>query len=507
VTSRSVRPVVWRPILAAACSLAACLALAGCVTTPLQNRPWVAIETQHFEIWSSLGAEDSLHLAVDLERFRAATGFIAGREIPAEAIRTRVFAFDDRGIGRPFAYQSQRSFLLARQPGDVIVLRTGGGWEGDAWAPLKLAYARRLLWNSAPESEPPWLDEGLPQIASTLTSRDQGALAGALRQDHLETLRGSQWLPFDRMIGAADLSTWSALERATFEAESWALCHYLTFGARPGALPEGTIARYRARLRAGDPPGPAARAEFGDLRELQRDVYSVVRSAEFPEGVMRIRWTGIRPQVRDVAREEVLAQLGGLALAVGETEVAAQFLEPRKSAAPSSPGALASAGDLAESRGDLATADARYAAALAGAPDDPVLPLRYADRLRARAENGSDAAQRDPQATRAREYYARSLALSSGLAEAHAGLASVYLVDGGDPAGSLDHARTARRLLPGDGEIALRSARIELALGDRATAREVAARAMSRARSTPELDAARSLLAQIDRHEEHAASR
>jgi tetratricopeptide (TPR) repeat protein len=498
---------LWRSILAAACSLAACLALAGCITTPLQDRAWVAIDTQHFEVWSSLGADESLRLAVDLERFRAATGFIAGREIPAEATRTRVFAFDDRGIGRPFAYQFQRSFLLARQPGDVIVLRTGGGWEGDAWVATKLAYARRLLWNSAPEAEPPWLDEGLPQIASTLTRRDEGALAGALRQDHLETLRGSQWLAFERMIGATDLGTWSALDRATFEAESWALCHYLTFGARLSSMPAGSLAGYRARLRAGDPPGPAARAEFGDLHALQRDVYGVVRSAEFPEGVMKIRWSGARPQVRDVAREEVLAQLGGLALAIGETKLAAVFLEPRKSPPPSSPHALADAGDLAESRGDRDTADARYAAALAAAPDDPVLPLRYADLLRARAEAVPDAAQRDPLAARAREHYAQSLALASGLAEAHAGLASVYLVDGADPASSLDHARTARRLLPGDGEIALLSARIELALGDRATAREVAARAMSRARSTPDLDAARSLLAQIDQHEEHAASR
>ena len=148
---RSAYNLARRPTLCAALGLALCLGLAGCLTTPLEERDWVEIQTPHYEIWSALSRDDSLQLAVDLERFRSATAYLSGREIPTDAVATRVFAFDDRGIGRPFSYQSRRSYLLARQPGDVIVLRTGGGWEGDAWEPLKLEYARRLLWNASPD--------------------------------------------------------------------------------------------------------------------------------------------------------------------------------------------------------------------------------------------------------------------------------------------------------------------------------------------------------------------
>jgi tetratricopeptide (TPR) repeat protein len=508
VPIRSAQDIAWRSILASAYCLAACLALAGCITSPLQDRPWVRIQTQHFDVWSSLGVDDSTQLAIDLERFRAATAFLAGYEIPADAIRTRVFAFDDRGIGRPFAYHSQRSYLLARQPGDVIVLRTGGGWEGDAWTPVKLAFARRLIWNASPEVQPPWLDEGLPQIASTLESREAGALAGALRRDHVKTLRDSEWIPFERLIGATDLRGWSALERSVFEAESWALCHYLTFGEGERSLPKGALARYRARIRERAAPGPAARAEFGELHGLQHDVWDAVRAANFTEGALRIPWSGPRPDPRVVPRPEVLEQLGGLALAIGEPKLAAAFLEPKHGAGPSSARSLASAGDLAEARGDREAADARYAAALAAAPDDPVIHLHYADLVRARAaETSGDPVRPNPLAALARAHYARSIELSGGLAESHAGLASVYFVDGDDPADSLIHARTARKLLPGDGEIALLSARIELALGERATAREVATRAISRARTAPDLDAAGSLLAQIDEHDERASIR
>jgi tetratricopeptide (TPR) repeat protein len=478
--------------------LAPALAIAGCLSTPLGDREWVEVRTAHYDVWSSLGREASQQLAVDLEHFRTAAAFIAGREIPADAVTTRVYAFDDRGIGRPFAYQSQRAYLLSRQPGDVIVLRTGGGWEGDAWTPVKLQYARRLLWNASPDALPPWLDEGLPQLASTLESRSDGAVAGVPPRPHVKTLRESHWIPFDRLFGA-DLSGWSGLERQTLEAESWALCHYLTFSGNPGLIADSALTRYRARIREGMPPDAAARSEFGDLAELQHDVFRVIRGADLTEGQLRIRWPGPAPTVRDVSRREVFEQLGELALAIGEGKLAEGFLEDAQEQGAGSVGLFASWGDLLESRGDSDGADSRYEAALAASPDDPRVHLRYANLLRARAANG-DLAQRSELANRAREHYARSVELSGELelGEAHAGLAATYLVDGADPNGSLAHARAARQLLPGDAEIGLLAAKLELAAGDREAARRDATLEANRARSASDLEAARSVLARID---------
>jgi hypothetical protein len=104
VPLRSAYEFVWIPALRAASGLALCLALAGCLTTPLEQREWVEVQTGHYDVWSSLGPEESVQLAVDLEHFRSATEFISGRAIPAPALTTRVYAFDDRGIGRVFAY-------------------------------------------------------------------------------------------------------------------------------------------------------------------------------------------------------------------------------------------------------------------------------------------------------------------------------------------------------------------------------------------------------------------
>ena len=503
---RFANPLAWRALLRPAAGLAICLALAGCITTPLQERDWVRVETQHFDVWSSLGADESLRLAIELERFRTATGFVAGRELPADPLPTRVLAFDDRGIGRPFAYLSQRGYLLARQPGDVIVLRTGGGWEGDAWTALKLDYARRLIWNSSRDTAPPWLDEGLPQVASTIEARDDGAHAGVARSDHVATLRDSVWIPFDRLLGATDLADWSALERSVFAAESWALCHYFSFREGQRLVPEGAVARYRDQLRQGVTPAAAARSEFGDLGELQHEVWTVARAGSFAAGALRIPWSGPRPQVRPVGRPEVAEQLGELALAIGETELAADFLEQVEPPVSGTARALAAAGALAEARGESGDADAHFSAALAAAPDDVVVTLRHADLLRTRAQHADDA-QRNALAQRARSDYARAIGLSDALAESHAGFASIHWIDGQESGASLEHARIAHRLLPGDGEISLLAARLELAVGDRAAARELAARAATRAHSDGDLDAARAVLAQIDGYDERAAIR
>jgi len=502
VSTRPADVLAWRPKSRPLLGLTICLALAGCVSTRLENRDWVRIQTAHYDVWSSLSTEDSMRLARDLEHFRAATEFISGQAIPATPLPTRVWAFDDRGVGRPFSYRSQRSYLLTHQPGDVLVLRTGGGWEGDAWDELKLAYARRLLWNASPDALPPWLDEGLPQVASTLEGEGEGAVAGAVRADHIRALRDSQWISFDRLLGAKDLAGWSNLERELFESESWALCHYLSFGKGRKPGPDGAIARLRARIREGESAGEAARAELGDLGRLQRDVLRGVRTTtDLDEGVLRIPWAGPHPAPRAVPRQEVLAELGGLALAVGKLKRAANFLEPASKQDPSSPRLLASLGDLREGWADRAGADARYQAALDAAPGNAVLHLRYADLLRARAETG-DPAQRAELAARARSHYARSLELEDGIPESHAGLASTYLLEGEDPEGALAHARAARSLLPGDPAIGLLAARLELAVGDREVARRDAAREMSRARTASDLEAARSLLAQIDERAE-----
>ncbi len=476
--------------------LGLCLAFAGCITTPLQNREWLALSTAHYDIWSSLGEHDTARLAIEIERFRAAAEFIWGRAIPAAPVRTRIYAFDDRGVARLFAFRSQRSYLLPRQRGDVIVLRTGEGWEGDARTPLKLEYARRLFWNASPDPLPPWFEEGLPQLASTLEIRGEGATVGALRQDHVHTLREGQWIPFDRLLAASDLIHWSSRERTLFEAEAWALCHYLVFSEERRAGAPRALAEFRALLDRGIPAAEAARTALGE--NLQQAVWTHVSARELDSFSVRIRAGGTLPVARAVSQQEILEELGWLSLAIGEPDQARRYLESALALNADSARALAGLGDALADTGDRSSADARYRDAQALDPEDPLLHLGWANALRVRAAEAGDPAERARLASQARDHYQRSLDRVGDLPEAHAGMAATYLLDGEDAASGTAHLRAALALLPGDTAIRIIGARLALAVGHRGEARSEATQLLTRARSEPDLEAARSLLERID---------
>ena len=471
------------------------LGLAGCSTLPLEQGDWVAVRTAHYDIVSSIGDDETERLAVELERFRGAVQYLSGSALPAEPVRTRVYAFDDRNMPRKFAYQHQRSFLLARQRGDVIVLRTGGGWQEDAWTELKLAYARRLVWNASAEVPPPWLDEGLPQLVSTVEIRGGGAVLGALRDDHVEKLRETEWIPFERLLATTDLVGWSNRDRDTFEAESWALCHYLWFGVPNRNTVSRRVERFRELLRAGTPPEEAASDALGD--PIQSSVYRHVVNQEFQMANLNLPLRGGAPATRAVPRAEVLTELGTLSLAIGATAQARGYLERAIEQEPGSARALAGLGDALAADGDFAGAEKQYREALVADRDDAFAQLGLANLLAAQARDSADGTRRAELAREARTHYGRSRAIAGALPEADAGLAATYLLAGEDPAQGRESLRAARAALPGDSELARLEVQFASAAGEPDTARRTATLLLTRARGASELEAARALLDQI----------
>ena len=480
----------------AALALSLALGLSACATTPLERRDWFALRTAHYTIWSSIGKDETEHLALELERFRGAVGYLWGSALPEEPARTTVYAFDDRNFPRRFAYQHRRSFLVPRLRGDVIVLRTGGGWEDDAWTALKLDYARRLLWNASPDTLPPWLEEGLPQLASTVVTGGSGGVLGTLRDDHVHTLLESKWIPFERLLAAADLSGWSNKDREVLEAESWAICHYLLLGPDHRASAHEELAHFRALLHEGTPPAAAASAALAG--PIQDTVYRHVTRNQFDTARLTLSLRGPAPELRSVSLPEILTELGELSLAIGENAQARHYFERAIQRDPGSAQALAGIGAALVAERDFDAAEERYRAARAAAPDDALIELGYAHLLAARAGNTADGARRAELAREAREHYAKSRMLAGSLPEADAGLAATYLLAGEDPAQGRAALRAARAVLPGDVELARLDARLAIAEGDRGAARLSATLVLSHARSASELEAAHALLDQID---------
>ena len=161
-----------------AAALVAVAARRGGETRTLLERDWVAVETPHFAIVSSLGPKATRELTNDLERFHAAVEFVMGTRLSESPVPTRVYAFADPVLERPFARRGVRSYFLPSLRGPTIVLRNGGGGRGDATRLVRRQYAEYLLRNRDGLDQPLWHDAGFSEFASTIVVWDEGAEIG-----------------------------------------------------------------------------------------------------------------------------------------------------------------------------------------------------------------------------------------------------------------------------------------------------------------------------------------
>ena len=153
--------------------LAGLTAALGCATRPLDAREWLVVATPHFEVVSSLGKDATLELARDAERFHRAVEFVLGAPLAAPAVPTRVYAFDDRTPGRPFAIRAEAGYFLPTLREALIVLRTGDGWRDDATKELRHEYVHYLLRSQPGPPLPLWFDEGVAEFLSTVAIDDR----------------------------------------------------------------------------------------------------------------------------------------------------------------------------------------------------------------------------------------------------------------------------------------------------------------------------------------------
>jgi hypothetical protein len=304
----------------------------GCATELLHRRDWFSVETSHFAISSSLQNADTRQLALDLEQFRAIVDFLQGPAASPSTgdSRTLVYAFDGRGIFRPFAVRGESSAFLTPEQGEIILLRTGSGWRVDATPEVRRAYADFLFRNRQGDERPAWLQEGFGQLASTIEIRDEGAVIGRAHRQHLETLRNQTWLSASRLFGTKNLSSLNARERQIFRAQAWAVVHLLLVAQ--GDLENGraNLSHYLQQLDAGQEPTNAFVSSFGTSGEgLMKRLVEVMRGQGFSTVVLSANVAEREDHLalNPLSYGEAVNRLGRLALALGRPDLATLYFD------------------------------------------------------------------------------------------------------------------------------------------------------------------------------------
>lgn len=481
-------------------ALAFALALAlglGCATRPLDQQDWLVVATPHFEVVSALGKDATLELARDAERFHQAVEFVLGLPLEAPAVPTRIYAFDDRTIERPFAIRGESGYFLPTLRETLIVLRTGDGWRDDATKELRHEYVHYLLRSQSALAPPLWFEEGAAEFLSTVALRDDRMELGRFRADHLKALGDQTWIPLQSILDAKDLEDWPQGRRARFHAEAWLFVHYLNFGLE-GEAGRAGLAALLQRSAEAVPVAEAVREAFGTgVDELDKSVRSYSQHERFDSAV--VRGTESAPvELRPLPKSEAMARLGRLSLALRRPERAEGWFAKSIAEDRQNAGAHAGLGIAAAQQEQWSEAVAQVDVALGLAPDDATSSLDAGGYYLTRALATRSAAERKELAEGARRHYARSSQLEAGLPEAYALYGATFLVPGEDPQEGLEALEHARQLLPASTEIELLLARVYSRIGRSTLARETLVAALARAHSPWRRAEAEQILGVID---------
>ena len=482
----------------------ACCAL-GCAAALPHRQDFVEVVTPNFHVTSSLGDAMTRALVRDLEIFHAGVLHAVGLEAGAAArARTRVLAFDGRGMTRPFAVRGASASLVPSLDGATLMIRAPGGFDERVDPELRHQYAHRVLRDHSRELLPLWYEEGRAQLASTIAIRagevEIGRVAAAHRARVLDWRRSD----LAEILRVRQVARLSMADRALFESQSWALVHTLLLAdanRRPG---RSDLDRIRDAYRQSS---DWARVSVVDLlgtddEALTARVYRHLEGKQFRSTRLRVEaFDGEALTLRPVPPSEANVRLAELALELMRWELAEDYFERALREQPGDPLALAGSAlaraqagnfealdDLAaRARGSDAVADAGRASVRAGSRERAKRELWLGWAHLARAESAAPAPTPASTSAAAREAAERafraSLEVPGGSGEAASAWLGLALAGLGRSADAeeiyrrLDRART---LQPGALRILLASARVAAALGRETAAESEAAQVISR---------------------------
>jgi len=365
------------------------LAIALAIAAAPSSAAWLEARTDHFIVYSE-GSEASVRsYAAKLERFDQ--GMRRIHALPdSELDRANpliVFALSDSAaIHRlycgAFSQVKERAgcreiagFYAGHVEGSVAFTSRdnngGGKFDLSALTTLLHEYSHHMMSANYAGVYPAWYVEGFAEFNSTASlDKPEGVGIGLPATHRAYGLFLGSKLPIEKLL-ASNISSLKGEERESLYGRGWLLTHMLTFEkARSGQLDA-----YIAAMNRGVPSLEAARAAFGDLAKLNKEMdayvrrksmsYVMVSVSTVPDSLVKIR----RLTSGESAMMPIRIQSDR---GVDGTTAGPVALEARRLAQPfaDDPGAQLALTEAEFDAGNLDLAEAAADRVLAKKPDD-----------------------------------------------------------------------------------------------------------------------------------------
>lgn len=285
------------------------------------ERDWIEVRTENFIVASTIGRKQTAEIARRLENFRALMTLLASpqRADPRDPIKVYLLSRPLPEIGLS---ADLRGYSLPTDPSIIVLRRSRTTAES-----VQHEYAHLFVRSRDPLRYPPWLDEGLAELLSTIELDGESFHVGKPPTYAMSRLRNLRWLEYSRVLAVHDPRELDGVQRAMFYYQSWLLVHYLNWGRMDRNYRRDT-ARYLRRVAAGV-PADAAFAESFDLEitKLAPVLRAYGSRLRYREGTLGARFAEAESRLRQMRPDQVAAGIGEILMVRGELASARRYFE------------------------------------------------------------------------------------------------------------------------------------------------------------------------------------
>jgi len=249
--------------------------IAACPSRGAESR-WIRLQSANFEMYSSANPRSARETIQEFEQVR---GFflqvLGGR--PAKPVPVRLVAFASAKEFEPYKLNEFATAYYQQTAGrDYIVMSHAGA---DTFPIAVHEYVHLLVKHSGLKL-PPWLNEGLAELYSTLRPLADKILVGDLIPSRHRALLEGKWAPLAVILAAGhDSPYYNEKDKASsLYNEGWALTHMLFFRAefRP------KFSQLVTAISAGKESAPALTEVYGrTVAQIEKDLQGYLRGSSF----------------------------------------------------------------------------------------------------------------------------------------------------------------------------------------------------------------------------------
>ena len=186
---------------------------------------WIRIQSPNFEAYSSAGERETRDALRYFERVRDFFLQVNRRE-PPKPVPVYVIVFGSEKEYAPYRINEfAAAYYFGGADRDYIVL----GRTGDQAAQVAVHEYVHLVARHAGLKFPPWLNEGLAELYSTVRMQGDKALVGDPILGRFQALFSEKWVPLSVILSAGQDSPYynEKSKAGSLYSEGWALVHML----------------------------------------------------------------------------------------------------------------------------------------------------------------------------------------------------------------------------------------------------------------------------------------